>query len=160
MSLATPWTAAYQAPPSMGFARSGMPSPSLLAQGKFLEFLIPEPLATVPWHGWPMNTSDFASSSWTHPLFPFACCPWGVVLANGTNSLHHFYLQALSLTGHIYWLPTQCFPQAFINIPCPKKPWETLGWKKHKLESRLPGEISITSDMQMTPPLWQKVKRN
>ena len=28
-----------------------------------------------------------------------------------------------------------------------------LGWKKHKLESRLPGEISITSDMQMTPPL-------
>ena len=37
---------------------------------------------------------------------------------------------------------------------------ETLGWKKHKLELRLPGEISITSDMQMTPPLWQKVKRN
>ena len=32
------------------------------------------------------------------------------------------------------------------------------GWKKHKLESRLPGEISITSDTQMTPPLWQKVK--
>ena len=31
-------------------------------------------------------------------------------------------------------------------------------WMKHKLESRLPGEISITSDMQMTPPLWQKVK--
>ena len=47
--------------------------------------------------------------------------------------------------------------------------WETLGWKKHKLESRLLGEISITSDMQMTPPfmaeseeelksLWMKVK--
>ena len=34
------------------------------------------------------------------------------------------------------------------------------GLEKHKLESRLPGEISITSDMQMTPPLWQKVKRN
>ena len=33
-----------------------------------------------------------------------------------------------------------------------------LGWMKHKLESRLPGEISVTSDMQMTPPLWQKVK--
>ena len=29
--------------------------------------------------------------------------------------------------------------------------WATPGWKKHKLESRLPGEISITSDMQMTP---------
>ena len=37
---------------------------------------------------------------------------------------------------------------------------EMLGWMKHKLESRLPGEIPITSDMQMTPPLWQKVKRH
>ena len=37
---------------------------------------------------------------------------------------------------------------------------EMLDWKKHKLESILPGEMSITSDMQMTPPLWQKVKRN
>ena len=37
---------------------------------------------------------------------------------------------------------------------------EMLGWMKHKPESRFPGEISITSDMQMTPPLWQKVKRN
>jgi len=34
------------------------------------------------------------------------------------------------------------------------------GFMKHKLESRLQGNISITSDMQMTPPLWQKVKRN
>ena len=33
---------------------------------------------------------------------------------------------------------------------------EMPGWMTHKLESRLPGEISITSDMQMTPPLWQK----
>ena len=31
---------------------------------------------------------------------------------------------------------------------------------KHKLESRLLGEISITSDMQVTPPLWKKVKKN
>ena len=35
---------------------------------------------------------------------------------------------------------------------------ETLGWMKHKLESRLSEEISITSDMQMTPHLWQKAK--
>ena len=34
-----------------------------------------------------------------------------------------------------------------------------LGWRKHKLESRLLGEILITSDMRMTPPLWQKVKK-
>ena len=38
--------------------------------------------------------------------------------------------------------------------------WEMLGWKKHKLESRLSGEISIISDLQMTPLLWQKVKKN
>ena len=37
---------------------------------------------------------------------------------------------------------------------------EMLGWMKHKLESRLPGEISITSDIQITLPLWQKVQRN
>ena len=37
---------------------------------------------------------------------------------------------------------------------------EMLGWMKHKLESRLPGEISITSDKQMTPPKRQKEKRN
>ena len=37
---------------------------------------------------------------------------------------------------------------------------EMLDWIKHKLESRLPGEISITSDTQMTPHLWQKAKRN
>ena len=35
-----------------------------------------------------------------------------------------------------------------------------LGWRKHKLESRLSGEISLTSDTEMTPPLWQKVKKN
>ena len=34
------------------------------------------------------------------------------------------------------------------------------GWKQHKLESRLPGEIPITSDTQMKPPLWQKDKKN
>ena len=37
---------------------------------------------------------------------------------------------------------------------------EMPGWMKHKLESRFRGEISITSDIQMTPPLWQKAKKN
>ena len=37
---------------------------------------------------------------------------------------------------------------------------EMLGWKKHNLESRLPGEISVTPDMQLTPSLQQKVKNN
>ena len=55
--------------------------------------------------------------------------------------------------------------QGFILSPClfnfyTEYIMRNTGWKKHKLESRLLGEISITSDMQMTPPLWQKVKRN
>ena len=37
---------------------------------------------------------------------------------------------------------------------------EMLGWMKRKLETRLSGEISITSGTQMTPPSWQKVKMN
>ena len=37
---------------------------------------------------------------------------------------------------------------------------EMPGWRKHKLESRLLGKISITSDKQMTPPLWKKAKKN
>ena len=37
---------------------------------------------------------------------------------------------------------------------------EMPGWMKHRLESSLFGEISITSDMQMTAPLWQKAKKN
>ena len=40
------------------------------------------------------------------------------------------------------------------------KSCEMLGWMKHKLESRLPGEILITSDTQMTPSLRQKAKKN
>ena len=46
------------------------------------------------------------------------------------------------------------------NLMIQNTSWETLGWKKYKLQSRLPGERSITSDMQMTPPLWQKAKKN
>ena len=38
--------------------------------------------------------------------------------------------------------------------------YEMLGWMKHKLESRWLGEITVNSDMQKTPPLWQKGKRN
>ena len=40
----------------------------------------------------------------------------------------------------------------------PYATYEMPGWMKHELESRLLEEVSITSDMQMTPPLWQKVK--
>ena len=51
-----------------------------------------------------------------------------------------------------------CHPAYLTNMQSTS--WETLGWRKHKLELRSPGEISKTSDMQMTPPLWQKVNKN
>ena len=51
-----------------------------------------------------------------------------------------------------------CHPDNLMSIQSTS--CEMLGWMKHKLKSRLPREISITLDMQMTPPLWQKVKRN
>ena len=51
-----------------------------------------------------------------------------------------------------------CHPAYLTSMQ--SRPCEMLGWRKHKLESRLLGEISITSDMQMTPPLWQTVKKN
>ena len=46
----------------------------------------------------------------------------------------------------------------FIQLTCRLHKCEMLGWMKHKLESRLTGEILIASDTQMTPPLWQKAE--
>ena len=66
--------------------------------------------------------------------------------------------QAGSKLGKEYVKTIYCHPTDLTYIQSTS--CEMLGWIKHKLESRLPGEISITSDMQMIPPLWQKVKRN
>ena len=63
-----------------------------------------------------------------------------------------------SKSGKEYIKVVYCYPADLTYIQ--SKSLEMLSWMKHKLESRLPGEISITSDMQMTPPLWQKVKKN
>ena len=53
--------------------------------------------------------------------------------------------------GKEYVKAVYCHPAYLTSMQSTS--WETVGWKKHKLESRLPGEISITSDMQITPPL-------
>ena len=66
--------------------------------------------------------------------------------------------QTGSKSGKEYVKAVHCHPAYLTSMQSTSG--ERLGWKKHKLESRLPGEISITSDMQMTPLLWQKVKRN
>ena len=51
----------------------------------------------------------------------------------------------------VYFLPAYLLYMQSTSCEMP-------GWMKHKLESKLQGEISITSDMQMTPALWQKAK--
>ena len=63
-----------------------------------------------------------------------------------------------SKLGKEYIKAVYCHPAYLTSMQSTS--WEMPGWMKHKLESRLPGEISITSDMQMIPSLWQKVKRN
>ena len=66
--------------------------------------------------------------------------------------------QTGSKLGKEYVKAVYCHPAYLTymqNTSC-----KMLGWMKHKLESRLLGEMSITSDTQMTPPLWQKAKRN
>ena len=66
--------------------------------------------------------------------------------------------QTGSKLGKEYVKAVYCHPAYLIYLQSTS--WEMLDWIKHKLESRLPGEISITSDTQMTPPLWQKAKKN
>ena len=66
--------------------------------------------------------------------------------------------QTGSNLGKEYIKAVYCHPDYLTYMQ--STPIKTLSWKKHKLESRLPGEISVTSDMQMIPLLWQKVKKN
>ena len=63
-----------------------------------------------------------------------------------------------SKLGKEYVKAIYCHPAYLTSMQ--STPWEMPEWMKHKLESRLQAEIWITSDTQMTPPLWQKVKRN
>ena len=59
--------------------------------------------------------------------------------------------------GEEYVKAVYCYPAYLTTMQTTSS--KIQDWMKHKLESRLLGDISIT-DMQMTPPLWQKVKRN
>ena len=61
--------------------------------------------------------------------------------------------QTGSKLGKEYIKAVYCHPAYLTSVECTS--CEMLGWMKQELKSRLPGEISITSDMQMIPPLWQ-----
>jgi len=64
----------------------------------------------------------------------------------------HMEQQTGSKSGKEYVKAVYCHPAYLTYMRSTS--CEILGWIKHRLESRLPGEISITSDMQMTPLLW------
>ena len=66
--------------------------------------------------------------------------------------------QTVSKLGKEYVTAVYCHPAYLTYMQSTSH--EMPGWMKHKLESRLQGEISISSDMQMASPLWQKAKRN
>ena len=61
--------------------------------------------------------------------------------------------QTDSKLGKEYIKGVYCYPAYLISVQSTS--YEMSGWMKHKLESRSPGEILVTSDMQMTPSLWQ-----
>ena len=63
-----------------------------------------------------------------------------------------------SKSGKEYIKAVYCHPAYLIYIQSTSR--KMLGWMKHKLELRLLGELSITSDTQMTPPLWHKAKNS
>ena len=65
--------------------------------------------------------------------------------------------QTGSKLGKEYIKAIYCHPAYLTGMQSTS--WEMMDWMKHKLESRLPWELPITSDMQKTPPLWQKVKK-
>ena len=66
--------------------------------------------------------------------------------------------QTSSKLGNEYAKAVYCHPAYLTYMQSTAR--EMPGWMKHKLESRLLGEISVTSHTQMAPPLWQKMKKN
>ena len=153
--LATPWTAAYQSPLSMGFSRqeywSGVPLPS------------------------PRKASTSALLTMPKPLTVWITTNWKIPKEMGmpdylTCLLRNLYAgqQATVRTGHgtTDWFQIgKGVHQGCILSPC----WfnfyaeyimRNAGLEEAQAGIKIAGEISITSDMQMTPPLWQKAKKN
>ena len=64
--------------------------------------------------------------------------------------------QTDSKSGEEYIKAVYCHPDYLTYMQ--STTWEMLDWMKHKLESKLLGGLAVTSDRQMTPPLWQKAK--
>ena len=109
---------------------------------------IPKPLTvwiTINWKRWECQTTWPAS--------------WEICTQVKKQQLElDMEQQTGSKLGKEYVKAAYCHPAYLTSMQSTS--CEMPGWMKHKLESRLLGEISITSDIQMTPLLWQKVKKN
>ena len=123
------------------------------------------------------KTSTSALLAIPKPLTVWTTTNWKILKEMGipdhvTCLLRNLYAgqEATVRTGHgtTDWFQTRkgvhqgcmlshCLFNLYSEYIMPSAGWS---WMKHKPGSRLPGEISITSDIQMTPPLWQKVKKN
>ena len=84
--------------------------------------------------------------------------PEKVVSRSRSKLIQDMEQRTSSKLGKDYIKVVYCHPAYLTHIQSTS--CEVPGWMKHMLETRLLGEVSVTSDMQMTPPLWQKVKRN
>ena len=122
------------------------------------------------------KTCTSASLTTLKPLTLWITTNWKIPKQMGVPDhliclLRNLYMgqEATVRTGHgtSYWF--QIGGKKYVKAVCCQPACLTymqstsckmLGWMNHKLESRLLGEISTTSDMQMTPPLWKKVKSN
>ena len=183
--LATSWTAAHQALPPMGFSRQEywcgvpLPSPWILGPNQCQSSLTPQQWASfaflkeallfilfnlligcTTWH----TGSYLPARDWACPHWELRVVTTGLPGSSSFALYIHLWPVNIELTLGFILQHSQLNillsnSSTFLTY-MQSTSRETLGWKKHKLESRLPGEISITSDVQMTLPLWQKVKRN
>ena len=84
---------------------------------------------------------------------------WGICMQVKKQQLElDMEQQTGSKLGKEYVKAIYCHPAYLTSMQSTS--CEMMGWMKHRLESRLLEEISVTSDMQMTPPLWKKVKKD
>ena len=110
-------------------------------------------LLTMPKHLCESQQTEKFLKRWeyqtTWPAF------WGICMQVRKQQLElDMKQQTDSKSGKEYVKAVYCHPAYLTYMQSTW--WEMLDWMKHKLKSRLPGEISVTSDMQMTPHLWHK----
>ena len=140
----------------MGFSRreywSGVPLPSPV------DYILSEP-STVNWPSWVALYNKLWKILQEMGILDDLICLLRNLYAGQKATVRTEYgAMDWFQIGKKYIKAVYCHPSYLTYMQSTS--WEIPGWMKHKLESRLLGEKSITSDRHVTPPLWQKVKRN